>query len=187
MKSSLDARVIKATIIINKEILPTERELKDFFNDYCRRYVYIIHDKDVKENGEIKNKHLHIVCELKERKRLSSLLNIICDYFKYKNPNGIEVDKVISWECCIQYLIHKNDLDKYQYDRKEVISNIDYNELCIIFDSTNQNISMDYLIYLCSTRNNMLDIMRALGLGYYTKYRNVIRDILDVLYREREN
>ncbi|CCD32483.1 plasmid replication protein (plasmid) [Mycoplasma mycoides subsp. capri LC str. 95010] len=77
--------------------------------------TFILHDKDIDENGEPKKPHYHFilawenpttyknVCEVVDRIFGSSLL-----------PKPIE-----SLKGKYEYHIHKNDKDKYQYDERE--------------------------------------------------------------------
>ena len=78
-------------------------------------YAYISHDKDVKEDGEPKTPHFHLYIYYQNAKTLNSM----CTKF-----NGAHIEKPNNREYCIQYLIHRNNTEKYQYDSKEVISNI---------------------------------------------------------------
>lgn len=88
------------------------------------RYAYILHDKDVLDNGEIKGSHIHIVfCSDKAKssnswiEHFSSLLNL--------SPEAVSVEMQGSEKKCIRYLLHLDDGAKHQYDRSEVVTNMD--------------------------------------------------------------
>ena len=72
------------------------------------RYAYIIHDRDIDDNGELKKPHAHIVISFKNARSLTSLsveLNI--------EPNRIEACRDLDSSLC--YLIHYYDKEKFQY------------------------------------------------------------------------
>lgn len=77
-------------------------------------YALCWHDKDVDVNGVIKKKHCHVVVRLGKNARwlsaISKELNLAINYIQpCKN-----LDK------SLEYLIHFNDKDKYQYEFDEV-------------------------------------------------------------------
>lgn len=119
-------------------------ELNKFLLKYSVRishYAYIVHDKDVyqedlKDNdgnyvhkaGEIEKPHIHL----------------LVDFYNAHTPNAVkklfttEVDKprverVSDKVAQYEYLIHKNDPDKYQYPKSSIVSDdINwYDKLCI--------------------------------------------------------
>lgn len=81
-------------------------------------YAYILHDKDCDENGEIKKPHWHVVITVGNNAcwntSIASELGI--------TPNYIE--KCGRLDRALEYLIHYNDSDKYQYDVDEVQGNL---------------------------------------------------------------
>ena len=88
------------------------------------RYAYILHDKDVLDNGEIKGPHIHLVfCSDKAKssnswiEHFSSLLDISTD--------AVSVEMQGSEKKCLRYLLHLDDGAKHQYDRSEVVTNMD--------------------------------------------------------------
>lgn len=104
-------------------------------------YAYIIHDKDVYQEdlqdndgnyvhrkGEIEKPHIHL----------------LIDFYNAHTPNAVKklftteldkprVERVVDKVAQYEYLIHKNDPDKYQYEKSAIISDdINYYEkLCI--------------------------------------------------------
>lgn len=82
-------------------------------------YAYILHDKDKNEDGELKKEHYHLLLFFDNARWGSSILKEI----EIDNPNLIEFrDNKTS---AIQYLIHSNNLDKFQYNYEDIISDID--------------------------------------------------------------
>ncbi len=77
-------------------------------------YAVILHDKDVDEAGELKKSHWHVVITVGTNKRWNTAL---------AKELGIEVnyiEKIRNLDRALEYLIHLNDADKYQYSIDEV-------------------------------------------------------------------
>ena len=100
---------------------------------YGTKWEYIFHDKDVKEDGTLKEPHWHINIILREWKTIKGVCNLI-----EGSQNSLAIpmnDKRDAHE----YLTHKNDPDKFQYSEnlikssekklwKEIESKTDENE-----------------------------------------------------------
>lgn len=86
-------------------------------------YMYILHDRDVDDNGDLKVPHFHISLILRCARKKSTVAN----YFKIPNNDGIiqnclcEVTE--SNSRVANYLTHKDEPDKYQYSADELKSN----------------------------------------------------------------
>lgn len=92
---------------------PTHKDALDFITNNYNKYAFIKHDKDILDNGELKKEHYHVVIQFTNyrwRNAIANELNI--------TPNYLE--KIRNLEKSMQYLIHFNDSDKYQYDIEEV-------------------------------------------------------------------
>lgn len=74
-------------------------------------YAYIIHDKD-----EGKTPHIHFVLNITGCRTIKSICEVLeCDYQDVqvaRRPRG-----------SIRYLIHIDDIDKYQYKKEQIITN----------------------------------------------------------------
>ena len=85
-----------------------------------KRYAWILHDKDNSKP------HYHIMIDFGR----SYPVDRIPEWFD-QHPGIVEsnlMEPVKSWTAFVQYLIHKNDPDKYQYDITEIVSNYDLTE-----------------------------------------------------------
>lgn len=83
------------------------------------KHAFIIHDKDVKEDGTIKKEHCHLVLVYGGRRTLSSVQN---EFKKLQvEPRFVQT---CNERAMLRYLTHKDDLDKYQYSRDEIITNM---------------------------------------------------------------
>lgn len=87
-----------------------------------QEYALIKHDNDINDNGEIKKTHYHIFFKTRTRKTKRAIAKVF-------NINENQVELLIQFASnevsCIRYLIHADDLDKYQYDIKNIKSNIE--------------------------------------------------------------
>ena len=92
--------------------------LQDFINQNpSMEYAYIVHTHLENEDNENVN-HIHLVLYFKGSvKRFKTLQNIFVGAH-------IECSNKQRYYRCIQYLIHKNDINKYQYDRNDIVTNI---------------------------------------------------------------
>ena len=79
-------------------------------------WAYILHDKDINENGELKKSHIHWVGRATPR-----CLSVVSNFLGLP-ANDIEVVK--NFDNMVMYLIHLNDLDKFQYSPDDVETNL---------------------------------------------------------------
>lgn len=80
-------------------------------NEY--NFAYILHDKDIIEDtGELKKPHWHVILYFDNPHYLLSLAKDLGI-----KPNYIKTDELKKG---LEYLIHKNNTDKYQYPIDEV-------------------------------------------------------------------
>lgn len=79
-------------------------------------WAYILHDKDTDVNGVLKKPHIHWVGRATPRS-----LSVVSNFLGLPE-NDIEVVK--NFDNMVMYLIHLNDIDKFQYSPDDVESNI---------------------------------------------------------------
>jgi hypothetical protein len=77
-------------------------------------YAYILHDKDLDENGKTKKPHWHVLVTTGKNQKWSSALS---EDLKI-TENYIQ--KVKNLDRALEYLIHLNDEDKHQYSIDDV-------------------------------------------------------------------
>ena len=113
----------------NNNLHINERLIGNYLKNEMRVnfYAFIKHDKDVDELGNNERVHFHIIIGLNTS---YSKNTIICGF-----ANGLSCNKDIiscrrikSFCKSVQYLLHRNDKDKYQYDYLDIWTN-DVNEL----------------------------------------------------------
>ena len=182
---SLDSQTKKFNVIINFPYQCRDTDvlskINTFCNKYANEYYYILHDKDVDEFGQVKTKHIHLLFTYKEKrtrlKRMLSLLNgeIFGGMDKTRSLITIAIWK--DYEFGIQYLIHKNDEDKYQYKVSDVYTS-DLETLTEVMDYTAEgSLSIDKIKVYCWEANSLTEVLTRVGLVNSRNYLNVIKTI----------
>lgn len=142
-------------------------------------YSYIYHNHLENEDNCNEN-HIHCVIYFKGSvKRFTTMCNIFVGAH-------IEMSNKQRYYRCIQYLIHKNDLNKYQYDRNDIFTNIPIPQLDDIlinngyqFDYFDVTLLEDY-INDCFNSNidNIYYFIKRFGLDAIKPYYFIIKDLL---------
>lgn len=185
--ANLNTQTGKILLVINFEDKKVEKgvidNLKDWLEKNTKQYAFILHDKDILEDGTPKTPHLHAVCNMNTTKqRIATILN---DLTKSLNISAflVSIDKYSSFNSSIQYLIHKNNEEKHQYDIKDIVTNIPPQELDLFmkYDTQSEELTAERLIDVVKKSNKRTDIMREVGLFNYRINRPVIMDIAQEL------
>ena len=182
-KAPLSTQTGKLFIVIRKNKEISIDKIKAYCEKFGKEYAFIVHknDKD-KDTGEIIPIHYHIVLNaIDKNKRLSTHLNDIAKFFDFDNLNGVEIDKYRSLESALQYLLHKNDKDKTQHKFEEIVSNFNKDELLNYITCDVSTLTFDFVYSLCKSSNNIIEVIRGLGLGNFQRYRATIWDIWNEL------
>lgn len=151
-------------------------KLKEYLTNICDIYAFIVHDKDILEDGTFKTLHIHFVADLKVTCRLSTTINSISTALTV-DPFSITLDKYSSFEGSIQYLIHKNNPEKAQYKQSDIISNISSDDLGNYLDAEHTAFDLDQWIKIISTASTLTEVIKGIGISYYNMYRNTICDL----------
>lgn len=147
---------------------PTHQRALDYIQFHYSSYAFINHDKDIDENGEIKKNHTHVVIQFKNQKWRNSLaleLGITPNYMQKCE----KIDK------SLEYLIHLNNEEKYQYDIKEVQGTLKsrLERLILNKDKSEEEIVIELLTYIRSQNHiRLTDFVRYVcEKGLYSYYR----------------
>lgn len=91
--------------------------------NHIKAVAYIYHDKDVEEDGTLKEPHYHVLLCLYTQRYKSSVKNW---FYRFENKDG-ELINTLSQVCAdvpesYRYLTHsdKGSRDKYQYNRGDI-------------------------------------------------------------------
>lgn len=150
--------------------------LKDFLEDVSEVYAFILHNQDFSDDGSLATPHLHFVFKSKKRHALSWFMNRIADKLEV-SVMAVSIDSYSSFDGCVQYLVHKNNPDKYQYPDDWIHSNLPRDELRLILESTNTGVDFDSWLDLCKRSRSLLDVIQAVSIPIYNLYQRTIKDM----------
>lgn len=85
-------------------------------------YALIVHDKDIKEDGTPKGKHLHLVLQASKGASFNTWLERLRLLFAVE-IEAVSIQQMANLTGCLRYLIHKDDANKHQYAIEEIITN----------------------------------------------------------------
>lgn len=147
-------------------------------------YASIIHDKDILSNGNLKVKHLHIYGEKSSQIALETLLNELCDKLNL-NKEQISIDKTSNDFLYIQYLTHKNDTNKYQYDFNDIKTNNEAELLARYTKAYKQALTEEEITDHLRNDKTLTDLIKNIGLDntkrYLTIYNQMRKDTLETM------
>lgn len=153
-----------------------EKTLCQFLGAECSWFATIIHALDIDLDGKFKTEHIHFVFETKKRVRVGTMLNRIAEALDV-SPLAVTCSPCVSVNASVQYLIHKNDKDKYQYSKEEISTNLSPDELDMFLESDCNTLDVEFLISTCEACKSLTQVARVVGLSLYRAYRPVIMDI----------
>jgi adenylate kinase family enzyme len=104
-------------------------EIKKYIVAQCERYksikkyAFIYHDKDKTPDGVDKKAHVHLLLKFANPLPLDNIVK----WFSHVEVQMAQIEKIrISWVHALEYLTHKNDKDKYQYNEEDITANFDF-------------------------------------------------------------
>lgn len=164
---------------IESIFLPTIYQL---FNVSCPNVALILHDKDTKDDGTPKTPHLHIVLHYESRVYgsliLSTLQQAIGSLFSISQ---VTCEYCSNIRGSIRYLIHKDDLEKYQYKFEDIYSNFNID----VYMEDVKNVTIEIIENVCLSSKKLLDVYKALGIKYTKQYFQVINKVWELTHLER--
>lgn len=191
-KTPMTALLSKAACVIDFKDWKVESvgalfpSLKAYLDTYGNLYGYALHDRDTLEDGTLKTLHLHLIFTLKKRTRKSTIINALAKTTGV-NPLAVSVQKATSFEGCMQYLIHLNDSDKFQYSREDLVTNLEPEELEMVLTSNTTGLDYSTVRSICLTANSLLDVIEQVGISTYQHYRSSIIDIFTMTQEEKRH
>ena len=186
MNDLLNKRSSNFCIVLN---IPNDRdaiEFYDFFIDTLKAYnsnfdfYSILHDSDIKDNGELKTLHYHIVISFKNgfRTRCATILNLFDDDTRL----CISIQLCVNLISSIRYLIHLDNETKFQYSR-DLISTNNKRMLSNYLEGNTEleNLCASELICICKDLEyRRMKILDYIGLNNFNKYYKVIDMICNI-------
>lgn len=156
-----NTRSVYKGLILYAEDLTHQKAMQIIKDNF--KFKAILHDKDIDEKGELKKPHYHYIVKLDStltNSWLAKKLNIQVNY----------IQVIISLKGAYNYLTHKNNKDKFQYELSETfgdleiltdkddISNRDFKKLVYLM-KTNHITTMKGLCQ-CAMDNDLLNTLR---------------------------
>ena len=90
-------------------------------NSVVSEFAYILHDRDVKEDGTLKDPHYHFLFVLRRSRRLADIQSCL----KKTLQGNVMLQSCHSVSCAYAYLTHENDDSKVHYDESSIVSSSD--------------------------------------------------------------
>ena len=90
-------------------------------NSVVSEYAYILHDRDVRDDGTPKELHYHFLLVLQRSRRLAD----IHSYLKYSLQGTVMLQPCHSVSASYSYLTHENEESKVAYDESSIVSSAD--------------------------------------------------------------
>lgn len=129
-------------------------------------YCAILHDKDKREDGTLKEPHYHIYLRFsngRDSKHIAKWFNV---------PENC-VNKIKgTWKGVLQYAVHENAPEKYQYSVDEVVCNFDYEQSKLTGYGRKEQIMMD----IVNGKIREYNIHKELDIIEFDKYKKNIEN-----------
>lgn len=123
MKSSRTWEVVVYPDSESYEAAEVLAKVTDYFVQWC----YILHDKDVNDDGTLKKAHYHVYGKLDTPRTPQTVANAL----------GVVVASlrsVSSWRAAVRYAIHLDYPDKFQYPVDRLLSNFSVDKFLTVSD-----------------------------------------------------
>lgn len=153
-------------------------------NQQIKACSYITHDKDVTDDGELKEKHIHILLALYN----NTTENAIKNWFNggYVDNNGNIINTLVEKCNCIQaqfdYQIHKRNQDKYQYDISERKGwNFDY----FVDTKSQDDDTLQQALIDCCNGVPLSILVQRYGRDFIIHYRTIKCLVSDIILEEK--
>lgn len=145
-------------------------------------FSYILHDKDLDEEGNLKVPHYHLLAFTDLRQGKRKWLDTLQSMFPFLPREALTISPVQSERQCNRYLTHVDYPEKYQYSQ-DGITTSNIKRLARAFEPVkDDNPSWETI---CSWTGES-DIYEAVGLKNYHKAKEVWKDTYYAKERENE-
>ena len=167
-------------------------------------YAYILHDRDVKEDGSPKESHYHFLLVLHRSRRLADIQS----YMKHSLVGNVMLQPCHSVSASYGYLTHENEDSKVSYDESAIVSSSDKSYWtsdmlssdcdkscdtisCAYFDLLKsmpltdcaKKYGRDFIIHYNHIKSLLLDSGMILDKGVYRQRGDILNYNDDFMYR----
>lgn len=181
-----NAKATRWAIVINAPKESQTREtLKEYlikiFNHYQGFLASIIHDKDI-EDGKQKAIHCHLFLTTSNIAKSDLLIDLV-ELLKI-DKNQISIEATNSDILQVQYLIHKNDISKYQYESEAILTN-DKDELLRRLNETYKSPEEKEQDLINDLANmDLSELVKKYGLEIGRRYLSLRKELKDETMRK---
>lgn len=147
-------------------------------NSVVDEYAYILHDRDVKEDGTPKEPHFHFLFVLRRSRRLSDIQSCM----KKTLHGNVLLQPCHSVSDSYGYLTHEDDDDKAKYDESDIVSSSDISYWKPDKSSNDSETSCDTIMsaYLDLLKSMPLtDCAKKYGRDFIIHYNHIKSLLLD--------
>lgn len=102
-------------------------DVLDKVTEYFTQWCYILHDRDVNDDGSAKKSHYHVYGKLDTPRTPQSVANAL-------GVGVASLRTVSSWRAAVRYAVHLDHPDKYQYSVDGVSANFNLGKLLTVDD-----------------------------------------------------
>lgn len=173
-------------------------------NSVVDEYAYILHDRDVKDDGTLKEPHFHFLFVLRRSRRLSDIQSCM----KKTLQGTIMLQPCHSVSGSYGYLTHENEDNKVTYDESCIVSSADKSYwisditsierdkscdtiMCAYLDLLNsmpltdcaKKYGRDFIIHYNHIKSLLLDSGMILDKGVYRRRGDYVNYNDDFMYR----
>lgn len=135
------------------EVYCTEAEIQIVLCRHFRQilhYAFILHDRDERDDGSLKEPHFHICLHLNNVYKIKQVIG----WFKEVTNQNVFDELLLYKTRCFQYLCHQNTPDKYQYPETDVVT--DFRSFWLDKEGKAMSLIYDLIhgadsLYMCNT------------------------------------
>lgn len=155
----------------------TEEDLRSYLEneDYLSYWAFIKHDKDVDDAGEIERTHYHLVLQCNSAYTKDRILSELSKNL-VKNRSCVSVRSYNDIYQAVQYLIHRNDAEKYQYSSKEIVSSSSGETAVYLIGEF--TLTIEKLVDIVKHSSSIKEIYTTIGLKNAKLYHWIIKDLV---------
>lgn len=147
-------------------------------NSVVSEFAYILHDRDVKDDGTPKESHYHFLFVLNRSRRLSDIQSTM----KKTLQGNVMLQSCHSVSASYGYLTHENEDSKVHYDESSIVSSADSSYWKADTSSNDSDKSCDIIIsaYLDLLNSMPLkDCAKKYGRDFIIHYNHIKSLLLD--------
>lgn len=142
-------------------------------------YYGILHDKDVDDLGVLKTKHLHLILVSRCYTRASTWLRRIKEVLNIEDDNQISLQHCDNIVASVQYLIHQNSPNKWQYDRGDIYSSESIETINnLLAQEPTKELTVKYIGEMFEAlRGNKMLFIDVIGLTRYNQNYRAVNEV----------